>query len=151
MSDSSNATRRFAIRQILAKLTIYVLRVNIFLWHKYFYSLLLLCFLAPGSPPAGVVLDNQNPYRISVFWNPPNIPNGVITRYIIYAGYENGSVDVFYMNGKSTAYNISNLYPFQIIGVKISAGTIIGEGPRTPHMEVQTAQTRKCYVASSHC
>ena len=83
-----------------------------------------------------------------MFWNPPNIPNGVITRYIVYAGYENGSVDVFYVNGNSSAYNISNLYPFQIISVEISAGTIIGEGPRTPRMEIQTAQTRKCSVVS---
>ena len=52
---------------------------------------------------------------------------------------------MFYVNGKSTAYNVSNLYPFQIINVEISASTIVGEGPRTPRMEVQTAQTCKCY------
>ena len=102
--------------------------------------------LAPGGPPTGVVLDNQSPYRVLLVWNPPNMPNGVITHYTIYVGYENRSVNVFNVNRTSTAYNISNLYPFQIINVEISASTTVGEGPRTPRMEVQTAQTCKCYI-----
>ena len=90
-----------------------------------------------------VIFDRQDPYRVLVQWNPPSVPNGIITGYTIYVGYENRSVDVFSVNGQSTAYNITNLYPFQIINVQISASTTSGEGPRTPRMEVQTAQSCK--------
>lgn len=122
-------------------LTIYIDQSILDNFSAYFFFFFI--FLAPGSPPTGVVLDDQNPYRILVHWNPPNMPNGVITRYTIYVGYENGSVDAYHVNGNSVAYNVSNLYPFQIINVEISAGTVVGEGPRTPRMEVQTAQTCK--------
>ena len=50
---------------------------------------------------------------------------------------------MFYVNGESTSYNITNLFPFQIISVDISASTDIGEGPHTSQMEVQTAQACK--------
>ena len=77
---------------------------------------------------------------MSVGWSPPRVPNGIITRYTIYVGFEDGSVDVFYVNGVSTLYNITNLQPYQIISVEISASTSIGEGPRSSIIEVQTAQ-----------
>lgn len=88
-------------------------------------------------------LDTRSPYNVSVEWNPPRVPNGIITRYTIYVGFEDGSVDVLYVNGVSTLYNITNLQPYQIISVEISASTNVGEGPRSSSMEVQTAQAGK--------
>ena len=104
---------------------------------------LLFCTLVPDGPPVGVSLDARSPYNVFVEWSPPRVPNGIITRYTIYVGFEDGSVDVFYVNGVSTLYNITNLQPYQIIGVEISASTSIGEGPRSSIMEVQTAQAGK--------
>ena len=80
---------------------------------------------------------------MSVEWRPPRVPNGVITRYTLYVGFEDGSVDVFYVNGESTLYNITNLQPYQIISIEISASTSIGEGPRSSSVEVHTAQDGK--------
>ena len=99
--------------------------------------------LVPDGPPVGVSLDARSPYNVSMEWSPPRVPNGIITRYTIYVGFEDGSVDVFYVNGVSTLYNITNLRPYQIIGVEISASTSVGEGPRSSIMEVQTAQAGK--------
>ena len=80
---------------------------------------------------------------MSVEWRPPRVPNGIITRYTLYVGFEDGSVDVFYVYGESTSYNITNLRPYQIISVEISASTSVGEGPRSSSVEVQTAQDGK--------
>ena len=104
---------------------------------------------APDSPPTGIVFDNSNPYNVSVQWDPPRVPNGIITRYKLYVGYENGSVDVFYVDGESSSYNVTNLLPYQIISVEISASTNVGEGPRTFRFEIQTAQAGKIYYCSA--
>ena len=80
---------------------------------------------------------------MSVEWRPPRVPNGIIIRYTLYVGFEDGSVDVFYVYGESTTYNITNLRPYQIISVEISASTSVGEGPRSSSVEVHTAQDGK--------
>ena len=89
------------------------------------------------------MLDVTSSNNISVKWSPPSIPNGVITRFSIYVDYENGTYDVFYVDGQSTSFNITNLLPFQIISVDVSASTVIGEGPHSSQLEIQTAQARK--------
>ncbi|EPB66031.1 fibronectin type III domain protein, partial [Ancylostoma ceylanicum] len=38
----------------------------------------------PGSPPENVHLQADKPVTITVQWDPPTIPNGNITKYIIY-------------------------------------------------------------------
>lgn len=109
----------------------------------------MLCntiIIAPESPPTEVIVDNRNSTNILVQWNQPRAPNGMITQYTLYIGYENGTVDVFYINGDARSFNITNLHPFQIISIDISASTRIGEGPRTPQIEVQTAQARKISI-----
>ena len=50
---------------------------------------------------------------------------------------------MFYVDGQSTSFNITNLLPFQIISVDISASTVVGEGPHSSQLEIQTAQARK--------
>ena len=90
-----------------------------------------------------MILDVRSPYNVSVEWSPPRVPNGIIIRYTLYVSFEDGSVDVFYVDGESTLYNITNLLPYQIIDVQISASTSVGEGPRSSSVEVQTAQAGK--------
>lgn len=97
-----------------------------------------------------MILDNSSPYNVSAEWSPPRVPNGIITRYTLYIGFEDGSVEVFYVNGQSTSYNVTNLLPYQIISVQISASTVIGEGPRTSSVEVQTAQAGKISPYNIH-
>ena len=76
-------------------------------------------------------------------WDPPRVPNGVITAYNIYVDYENGTNDTFTVIGQVTKYNITDLLPYQVVSVEISANTSIGEGPHCPKVMDQTAQTCK--------
>ena len=76
-------------------------------------------------------------------WDPPSVPNGVIIAYNIYVDYENGTNDTFTVIGRVTKYNITNLLPYQVVSVEISANTSIGEGPHCPKLMDQTAQTCK--------
>ena len=78
-----------------------------------------------------------------VEWDPPSVPNGVITAYNIYVDYENGTNDTFVVKGQSTTYIITDLLPYQVLSVEISANTTIGEGPPCPKVMDQTAQTCK--------
>ena len=98
---------------------------------------------APESPPIVTSIDNSNPYSIVVYWSPPLRPNGVITRYNLYIGYEtqSGMIDRFTTDGQSTSYNISNLLPYQQISIEVTASTRIGEGPSSIN-ETRTAQAR---------
>ena len=71
------------------------------------------------------------------------MPNGVITRYNLYIGYEtqSGVIDRFTTDGQSTSYNISNLLPYQQISIEVAASTRIGEGPSFIN-KTRTAQAR---------
>ena len=79
-----------------------------------------------------------------VEWDPPSVPNGVITAYNIYVDYENGTNDTYIIvKGQATTYNITDLLPYQVVSVEISANTSIGEGPHCPKVMDHTAQTCK--------
>ena len=114
-----------------------------------------LLFLAPESPPIITSIDNSSPYSVVVHWSPPVTPNGVITRYNFYVGYEtqSGEIDIFTTGGQSTSYNISNLLPYQRISIEVTASTRIGEGPSSVH-NTRTAQARmldELQLATCHC
>ena len=70
-------------------------------------------------------------------------PNGVIIRYTLHIGHENGAVEVYTADGQSTSYNVTNLLPYELISVRVTASTRIGEGPAATD-EVRTAQARMC-------
>lgn len=103
----------------------------------------MLYVTALKTAPMIVALNVSSPYFIFVLWDPPSITNGVICHYNLYVDYENGTVDTFYVEGQFTSYNITDLLPFQTIRIKISANSSIGEGPHSPQVVVQTAQTCK--------
>ena len=99
---------------------------------------------APESPPSNISYDNSNPFSVIVYWNAPVMPNGVITLYILYVRFENGTVNAFNVFGERTSYNITNLHPYQQISVEVTASTRIGEGPRSMS-RIRTAQARMEY------
>lgn len=85
-----------------------------------------------------------------MYWNPPQIPNGVVTGYTLYIGHENGAVEVFSTDEQTTSYNVTNLFPYELISVKVTASTRIGEGPAAIS-EIRTAQTRMCNYRIQEC
>lgn len=40
--------------------------------------------LGPGNAPGNIRLNSIKPRTINICWDPPTIPNGNITRYMIY-------------------------------------------------------------------
>ena len=66
-------------------------------------------------------------------------PNGVITGYTLYIGHENEAVEVINTDGQTTSYNVTNLLPYELINVAVTASTRIGEGPAVTN-EIRTAQ-----------
>jgi hypothetical protein len=118
-------------------------KAGIFTGVKFTTHDLTIHFSAPETPPIVTSIDNSSPYSIVVHWSPPLRPNGVITRYNLYIGYESqsGEIEVFNTNGQSTFYNISNLLPYQQISIEVTASTRVGEGPSFVH-ETRTAQAR---------
>ena len=67
-----------------------------------------------------------------ITWAPPSTPNGAIISYTIYINYTDGSpVEIMQSRSSTASYVVSNLQPYQLIIVEISASTSAGEGPKS--------------------
>ena len=65
-------------------------------------------------------------------WLPPTIPNGIITGYNLYVNYNDRSpITKIQSNSPITSYTVTELQPYQLIRVQISASTVAGEGPKS--------------------
>ena len=58
--------------------------------------------------------------------------NGVITNYNVYVNYSDGSpLAVLQAGADASNYTLTNLQPYQLVTVQMSANTTAGEGPRS--------------------
>ena len=71
-----------------------------------------------------------------VTWLEPDEPNGVITFYTVYV---NESMDGT-TEGAVTMYTITDLQPYQLVTVSVSAHTAIGEGPESIATSVRSME-----------
>ena len=99
--------------------------------------------LVPGDIPQNISVNNHSAYAVFIEWQPPLVPNGIITLYTIYANYNNGSSDQFSVNATERSYKLSGLSPHQLIGISISASTAIGEGSISSPILERTSQEGK--------
>ena len=91
----------------------------------------------PGGPPVLFTPTVIEPSLVMFTWSPPVKPNGVITSYTI----------TYNLTGELTSVVVSNATEFSISGLKaytfyqftIFASTIIGDGPATLPIVLQTA------------
>ena len=75
-------------------------------------------------------MTGRNPSSVFTSWIEPTVPNGVITGYILYVNYSDGSpVAILASSSFSTNYTITGLTPCQLVTVAVSATTTAGEGP----------------------
>ena len=88
------------------------------------------------------LLYARAPTYISILWNPPTIPNGIIRVYEIrYRGYTStGPYNI--TNTTNTNYSIVGLIPNTSYTIGVRAYTSIGPGEWTDR-EYLTAQIRK--------
>ena len=86
----------------------------------------------PDNAPLDAEAIGRSPSSVLVTWASPPTPNGVITSYTIYVNYTDGSpVEIIQSRSSTTSYVVTNLQPYQLILVEISASTSAGEGPRS--------------------
>ena len=86
--------------------------------------------LAPEDPPSNIVIIVIDAFSLLIHWEPPLIPNGIITYYTLYINYTNGSeISTRTVDSQFTLYLLEGLSPYQEVGVSISATTSGGEGP----------------------
>ena len=97
--------------------------------------------LAPAGPPVNVRVTNASSYSVLVQWLPPEVPNGIITHYSIYINYNNGTHHKRQVDAEISLYLLEELRPHQIVGIRISAGTIAGEGPLSVEKSTRTNET----------
>ena len=86
----------------------------------------------PEDAPLDAQAVGRNPSSVLVTWVQPSTPNGVITSYTIYINYTDGTpTEIIQSRSSTTSYTVSNLQPYQLIIVEISASTSAGEGPKS--------------------
>lgn len=77
-----------------------------------------------------VQVAGSSPSSVLVTWIMPSIPNGIITSYSLYVNYSDGSpIAALRSDASTTNYTITNLQPYQLVIVQVSASTDAGEGP----------------------
>lgn len=79
----------------------------------------------PGSPPYGLTFESISPSEVNVTWQPPLIPNGVITHYSLELW--NSS---HYLNLTSPTNNlhITHLKKYAQYRIMVQAHTRVGPG-----------------------
>ena len=92
-------------------------------------------------------MKNYSAYSVFIEWESPLTPNGIVIIYTVYVDYNNGSYDDFNVSAVEKNFTLEKLYPYQLIGINLSASTIAGEGPISTTVFERTSQTRKQYSA----
>ena len=93
---------------------------------------------APADEPQDVTVNSLNCTAILIQWNPPLIPNGIILFYAIYIN-NNITFNISAVNQNS--FMFGGLSPYQLLNVRLSASTKVGEGPLTESQSVTTDES----------
>ncbi|XP_068168501.1 phosphatidylinositol phosphatase PTPRQ isoform X2 [Antennarius striatus] len=91
----------------------------------------------PGSPPYGVTYESISPSEVSVTWEPPLVPNGVITHYSLElwnsSHYLNLTSPVNYIN-------ITHLRKYANYRIMVQAHTRVGPGNYSEPLNITTLE-----------
>ena len=97
-----------------------------------------MIFAAPGDPPQNFRNSSVTATSITLAWNEPTVPNGIITDYIIR--YQGGTVTVY--SGDGLSHTFDELNENDNFTFTIGARTSAGEGP-TASLDVSTLEAGK--------
>lgn len=89
----------------------------------------------PDDAPTIVMTSALGPTSIRVAWTPPTSPNGVIQFYTLYYA----SAANVTLGGGAVSHDLMDLQPYTNYTIRISASTVLGEGPRGPERGVVVA------------
>ncbi len=96
---------------------------------------------APETPPTNVTVTGATSSSVIITWSLPSVPNGIITRYTIYLDLLNGTTSFILINGSLTEYTVIELSPYQLVQVRVSASTDIGEGSQSSPVEGRSLES----------
>ena len=112
-----------------------------------------LTLSAPSDPPQNVIGVPTSSRSISLSWQPPSIPNGVIRQYRV-SFTEQDSSQSWQLTTTSLGRQITGLHPYYTYSVRVAAVTI-AEGPNSSVIQIQTYQDGNyiihCKLAFMHC
>lgn len=102
------------------------------------YYDLSLAHSAPSDPPQNVSGVPTSPRSISLTWQPPSIPNGVIREYRISITEQDNSQSR-QLTTTSLGHQITELHPYYTYSIRVAAVTV-AEGPNSIAIQIQTYQ-----------
>lgn len=79
----------------------------------------------PGSPPYGLSYESISPSEVNVTWQPPLLPNGVITHYSLELW---NSTHFLNLTSTSSHIHITHLRKYAQYRVMVQAHTHVGPG-----------------------
>ena len=104
----------------------------------------------PSAPPQDITTMVISSTSISVYWNPPPLPdqNGDIIGYqLIITNVNRSSSLVLVVNVTNmTSYVVINLQEFEVYSFEIAAMTVIGLGPFSDVVTNQTFEDGKYHI-----
>ena len=102
----------------------------------------------PHSPPTSIVVPQTEEQAATITWQPPVLDdrNGVITFYLLIIRNLQFSLDDINVNvsGSDLSYTVEGLEEYCRYDCQIAAGTIIGSGPFSSHVQFLTMEDGKC-------
>ncbi|XP_064396201.1 uncharacterized protein LOC135343155 [Halichondria panicea] len=101
---------------------------------------------APGILTAPTAISMATTLTLS--WDPPAEPNGVIITYTLYVDYRNGTITKSTTSPERLTFSIYILSPYQTVSVQVSASTSVGEGPPSNPSRFTTAEAKSGPVGS---
>ena len=99
------------------------------------YTTSLLSFAVPEDAPQELLVATLNSTAISVQWEPPLTPNGIIILYTIYIN------DCPVLNVSNHSCLLDGFSPYEVVNVSVSASTKTGEGPQSEQRSETTHET----------
>ena len=85
-----------------------------------------------------MIANSLNTTAIQIQWSPPLTPNGIIILYTVYID------DISTLNISDSDRNsvvVGGFSPYQLLTVRLSASTKVGEGPLTKSQSVVTDES----------
>ena len=87
----------------------------------------MFSLIGPEDPPQDFTATDTT-VSVTFSWNPPTIPNGIITEYNLTV-ITNGTSTSDILNAETENFIVSRFVPYQEYSATIAAATVAGYGP----------------------
>ena len=96
-----------------------------------------MCFLIEPTAPRSLMAVGSTDTSVTLSWMPPEVPNGNIIRYnVLYRILDGGSFTTVNIMATDLTYTVTELTTATEYRFRVTASTIVGEGPRSNFVDV---------------